>query len=369
MTPKAIPICFLYLVCFTLACQKSANKAESSPKSAEQDTLQPSISRIAFGSCGHEDEAQPILSLAAQKDPDLFLFLGDNMYGDTYQMDTLRAKYKKLGEIPDFVRLKATCPLLATWDDHDYGWNDSGRHYPKKQESKNIFLDFWEIPKSDERHQRPGIYQSYEYPVQGRVLQIIFLDMRTFRDDLRAYSGEAIDKEAFFYNPDYFPHPEDSDSTLLGNAQWQWLEEELQKPADLRLIASSTQFGITWNGYEAWANFPGEQKKMLDLIRQTQAEGVLFLSGDVHYAELSKLEAEGLYPIYDFTSSGITSTWEFATPNDHRVAGPIMENHFGWLEIDWAEADPRILMEVWDVENQVRVHQEIRLSDLQFPQK
>jgi alkaline phosphatase D len=108
---------------------------------------------------------------------------------------------------------------------------------------------------------------------------------------------------------------------LLGAEQWLWLEAELAKPADLRLICSGSQFSIEYNGYEAWANFPYEQKRMLELIKKARANGVIFLTGDVHYAEISKLEEPGLYPIYDVTASGITSTWDFATLNKNRIEG------------------------------------------------
>jgi alkaline phosphatase D len=105
---------------------------------------------------------------------------------------------------------------------------------------------------------------------------------------------------------------------------------------------------------------------MTDLIKETRAEGVLFISGDVHYAEISRFSAEGLYPIYDVTSSGITSTWEFATPNDNRIDGPVMENNFGLVTIDWKETDPSITMEIHDVHGKIRISRTIRLSELKF---
>ncbi|MEL6852638.1 MAG: alkaline phosphatase D family protein, partial [Bacteroidota bacterium] len=129
-------------------------------------------------------------------------------------------------------------------------------------------------------------------------------------------------------------------------------------------VATSTQFGITWNGYEAWANLPHERQRFLDLIKKTQANGVMFISGDVHYAEVSRLEEEGLYPLYDITSSGITSTWHFATPNDNRVEGPVMENHYGRIDINWEAEDPEILVRVTDVEENERIRRTIKLSEI-----
>ena len=214
--------------------------------------------KIAFGSCGHETDPLPVFNQVVDHQPDVFIFLGDNIYGDTYDMDTLRAKYGKLADKSSYQNLKSNIPILATWDDHDFGWNDSGRHYPFKEESKQIFMDFFDEPKDSERRGRPGIYQSYFYDVGRLKIQIILLDTRTFRDDLRKYDGEKSGESRYFYGLDYYPY-EISDSTLLGEIQWEWLESELQKEADVRIVGSSTQFGIEYNGYEAWANYPHEQ--------------------------------------------------------------------------------------------------------------
>lgn len=319
---------------------------------------------IAFGSCGREWQELPIFYNIAAKEPDLFLFLGDNIYGDTKVMDTLRAKYQRLGNKASYQKLKASTPIIATWDDHDFGWNDSGREYKFKEESKEIFMEFFEEPANSSRRDHEGIYHSYEYAYGSKKLQIILLDGRTFRDQLKPYAGEFDeDRRYSFYGNDYSPI-RSPDSTLLGTAQWAWLEEELKKPADIRLIGSGTQFSIEWNGYEAWANFPHEQKRMLDVIKKTKANGVIFLSGDVHYSEISKLETD-FYPIYDFTSSGLSSTWHFATPNKNRIEGPIMDNHFGLVTIDWND-NPTIKMETWDISDNQRIEYIIGLDEISF---
>lgn len=323
------------------------------------------ISKIAFGSCAQQTRPQPIYDVVRKHQPDAFIFLGDNIYGDTYDMQVLRNKYQQLADKKEFQQLVAQVPVLATWDDHDYGWNDSGRHYSKKDSSQQIFLDFWKVPAQDERRKRPGIYTSKMYVQEGKKLQVILLDTRYFRDDLRTYRGELHRESRYFYPLDYYPH-QTNDSTLLGATQWAWLEEQLKVPADLRIIATSTQFGIEYNGYEAWANFPHERERMVNLIKKTKANGVMFISGDVHYAEISKYEAPGCYPLYDVTSSGITSTWYFATPNAHRIEGPVMENHFGLISIDWKQKDPAITMEIIDIKENQRIEHTVRLSQLSF---
>lgn len=326
---------------------------------------QKNISKIAFGSCAHENHPLPIFDLVVKHKPDLFVFLGDNIYGDTKKMDTLQAKYNLLAAKPSFQNLKKNVPIIATWDDHDYGWNDIGRHYPFKAESKEIFLNFFNEPKDSERRKHEGVYTSYSYETHGKKLQIILLDNRTFRDDYRKYKGEVANDKRYFYELDFYPQ-QDPDSTYLGAKQWKWLEEELKKPADIRLIGSGSQYSIEYNGYEGWPNFPLEQKRFLDLIKKTKANGVLFLTGDVHYAEISKLTPPDLYPIYDITASGLSSRWHFATPNNNRIEGPIMENHFGLLTIDWKKKIPKIKMEIWDINDNQRIEYTIGLDEISF---
>ncbi|UJH68545.1 alkaline phosphatase D family protein [Allomuricauda sp. SCSIO 65647] len=352
MKTKLAVACISFLVLYSCA---DSTKAKTDFKTT----------KIAFGSCGHEDHPLPIFNTVTEHSPDMFIFLGDNIYGDTKEMDTLRAKYQLLGAKPSYKNLKSQVPILATWDDHDYGWNDIGKSYPYKEESKQIFLDFFEEPESSQRREHKGIYHSYLYDYGDNTLQIILLDGRTFRDDLKPYGGEFDHDDRYdFYKKDYAPHTE-ATPTLLGEEQWNWLEKELQVPSDIKIIGSGTQFGIEWNGYEAWANFPHERKRMLDLIKSTKASGVLFISGDVHYSEISKLETD-FYPIFDFTSSGLSSTWKFAAPNNNRIEGPIMDNHFGLITIQWNDGNTEIIMETWDIHDNQRIEYTVPLKSIQF---
>ena len=352
MTQKNRVTCYFIILIGLIAC-KPSNKQTNE------------IFKIAFGSCASEEHDLPIFNTVVNHQPDLFIFLGDNIYGDTDNMDTLKTKYQRLGNKSSFQNLKSSTPIIATWDDHDYGLNDAGKEYLFKKQSKEIFLSFFDEPQSSPRRTHEGIYHSYAYKIGPKKLQIILLDIRTFRDRLKPYNGEFDNDSRYdFYDKDYAPFIS-ADSTLLGEEQWQWLEKELLNQADIRLIGSGTQFGIEWNGYEAWANFPHEQQRMLNLIEKTKANGALFLTGDVHYSEISKLKTS-FYPIYDFTSSGLSSTWKFATPNKNRIEGPIMDNHFGLLTIDGNEEDPKIKMETWDINNNQRIDFTINLSEISF---
>src|ERR1700754_3659142 len=90
------------------------------------------LTRIAFGSCADAAKPQPIWDADLAAEPDLFVFLGDNVYLDTRDPEVMRRKYAQLAAQPGFQRLKATTPILAIWDDHDFGENDAGVEYPMK---------------------------------------------------------------------------------------------------------------------------------------------------------------------------------------------------------------------------------------------
>lgn len=317
----------------------------------------PQISRIAFGSCSHQDKDQPILWKVADKDPDLFIYLGDNIYGDTEDMAILREKYGDLGAKPEFQNLRETAEIQAVWDDHDYGINDGGRHYPKKAESKAIFLDFWKEPETSTRFKHEGIYHSIFYGQGENRLQLILLDTRTFRDDLiwREKGDEGT-------KHDYKPNPS-PDSTMLGEAQWAWLEQQFNKPAAVRLIATSTQFSHQYNGYESWTNVPHEQQRMIDLIAKTNANGVIFISGDVHWGELSARPTKA-YTLYDVTSSGLTQRWGSTEPNRYRIGRVIRKNNFGMIEIDWEAR--KMHLQLYNKKGKRKVGHWVKFSELGF---
>ncbi len=315
--------------------------------------------KIAFGSCAHQDKDQPLLSLIAKQQPNLFIYLGDNIYGDTRDMNVLKSKYAKLAAKPEFQELNNSTKILSVWDDHDYGENDKGRHYPFKKESKEIFMDFWKIAPDSDRRKHDGIY-GVEYVQMGsKKLQIILLDTRTFRDDLTHNKPKNPS-----YKNDYIPN-QSKDSTLLGAAQWKWLEKELMQAADVRIIASSLQFGHEYNGYESWTNLPQEHAKFIDLISSTKANGVVFISGDVHWGEISKMNTNSTYPLYDVTSSGITQTWYSTESNSNRVGPVVTQNNYGIIEIFNQQEDPTIQFNLFDNEGVV-VNHSIRLSEISF---
>ncbi|MFO0841136.1 MAG: alkaline phosphatase D family protein [Gemmataceae bacterium] len=319
------------------------------------------LSRIAFGSCVHQDKEQPVWEAIAKQRPELLLMLGDNIYADTQDIEAMRAKYAKLAAQPGYRRLREACPMMATWDDHDFGGEDAGSEYPKKKESQEAFLDFFQVPKDAAIRKQEGIYTSAVYGPEGKRVQVILLDTRYHRSPLKKDLKLPRNKGQ------YVPNTDDG-ATMLGEAQWRWLDGELRKPAEVRLLCSSVQVIAEDHGFEKWMNLPRERARLYRLIRDAKAGGVIVLSGDRHLAELSAMDAGVGYTLYDLTSSGLNQANRRFRPlevNRHRVATMDRGNNFGVVRIDWDKKDPQITLEIRDEDGDVTIGHKLPLSQLQ----
>ncbi len=316
------------------------------------------LRRILFGSCLKEAEASPIFGSILARKPELFLFLGDNIYADTSDMSVMRVKYDVLAATPKFAELMKVCPVHATWDDHDYGVNDGGADYEKRDEAQKIFVDFWGDAADSPRRSRPGVYEAKIYGEEGTRVQVIMLDTRYFRGPLK--KGEKRVGGVYYPN-------EDKGVTMLGEAQWVWLEEELQKPAEVRLLVSSIQCVSEASGHETWSNLPHERQRLFDLIGKTKANGVVILSGDRHWAELSVAREPVPYPIYDLTSSSFNQIHERGTPTENRYRESPKTWHrenFGEVAIDWKGEETVVNLFVRDLEGKVVIERVVPLREL-----
>ncbi len=316
------------------------------------------LSRILFGSCLKESEASPIFETILAHEPGLFLFLGDNIYADTSDMAVMQAKYDVLEGTPKFAELMKTCPVHATWDDHDYGLNDAGADYEKRDEAQKIFVDFWGDAPDSPRRTRPGIYEAKIYGAEGSRVQVIMLDTRYFRGPLK--KGEKRVGGVYYPN-------DDKNVTMLGEAQWAWLEEELKKPAEVRLLVSSIQCVSEASGQETWANLPHERQRLFDLIGKTKANGVVILSGDRHWAELSVAREGVPYPLYDLTSSSFNQIHPRGTPTENRYRESPRTWHrenFGEVAIDWKGENIVVNLLVRDLEGNVVIERAVPLREL-----
>ncbi|MEE2689621.1 MAG: alkaline phosphatase D family protein [Pseudomonadota bacterium] len=331
------------------------------------DPIQP-LTRIAFGSCLRQNRPQPIWPRILGTAPDLFVHLGDNIYGDTENLSELKFKYARLWGDPGYRMLRRRVPVVATWDDHDFGRNNAGREFPAKAASKQVFCDFFGEPASSERRVRDGgIFTSYVFGPEGRRVQLLMLDVRYDRSPLvKVPPEQRADRRA--RSMGYYRPNTDPNARILGADQWTWLEGELLKPAELRLIASGTRVLAEETGHEEWANFPRERQRLFDLIRRTKANGVLFVSGDPHFSEYSQIaDSEVPYPLWEMTSSALNQYNRRIRRNIRRVSGPYGEPNFGLIEILWAGRKSKVVFSTRNLNGMEVLRQEVAVEALKNP--
>ena len=242
--------------------------------------------KIGIGSCLDQDFPQPIWQPIEEENLDYFIFLGDNVYGDSifenlYKMKRAYSKQKKL--LPDFLD---QTDIFAIWDDHDYGKNDGGSDYKYKKLAENLFLDFWNVPINDVRRSREGIYFSENKVFFNKKYKLIFLDTRYFRSQLKGKKGS-------------YQKNNDESATILGKEQWTWLEKELDSNFDYLFIFSSIQIIPEDHGFEKWSNFPNDRTKLLKILEKYKDRTILF-SGDRHRSGIYKRNG-----IVEITSSSM----------------------------------------------------------------
>lgn len=316
-------------------------KKVSMPEAGQNPALAPAtmLTRIAFGSCNHQSAPQHMWAQIAAQNPQLFLMIGDNVYGDNgwdadAGLESLRSAYALQASHPEFAGFRAKFPMMATWDDHDFGLNDAGGNFPMRRWGEELFETFW--GSSDAVRARPGVYDSSITGPEGKRVQVILLDTRFFRSDLKRMAWSKDRPPLGGYLPD-----DSAEKTVLGAEQWAWLEQELAKPADVRILVSSTQVITQAHQFEGWTNFPAERAKLLDMLAGREDSGLLILSGDRHAAGVYKTEHKG-ETMWELTSSSLNLTFgtdiERATarePDDARVTPFFPIENYGLVDIDW----------------------------------
>ncbi|KAJ0402774.1 hypothetical protein P43SY_009718 [Pythium insidiosum] len=235
------------------------------------------LQRIGFGSCNDQGMEQPLWPVISQHRPEIWVWMGDNIYGDIRQRDepkqyfppklfheappeVLRRRYAKQLSYPEYQAFVNVTPMIGIWDDHDFGINDGHKGYTYREQSQQIFLDYFNEP----------------------------LDYH--RDEYKQHDGD-----------------------FLGERQWQWLERELlTSTAAFNVIVSGIQIlpADRFFGAESWSRFPHQRERLLELILRSQAKGVILLSGDVHFAEINQVICgDGKATLTEMTSSGMTHSW------------------------------------------------------------
>ncbi len=314
---------------------------------------------FSFGSC-NKFRANPnpeIFLNISHQNPDVWTWVGDIAY--------LPAKVDIAGVVKGFnesknsasyTHLRTKTTVIGTWDDHDYGENDGDKNYKDKEQVKQLYLDFLDEPADSPRRSRDGVYESY-YLGKEKKVKIILLDVRYNKDARFSFKND-----------------------MLGENQWKWLEEEFaNNTATFTLIASGSQVLVDDRIFpEHW--YRQSRERLIGLIRKYKTSGVMFLSGDVHYAEFMKhpCPARIGYNLYEFTSSGLTHYVSQYIPfggqlfNElftHTFNDPsqrFMDKNFGIIKFDFEGEEPKAVMMIKNSHGTTMLEKEIKYEEVKF---
>ncbi|MBN4081624.1 alkaline phosphatase family protein [bacterium AH-315-C07] len=299
-----------------------------------------------------------IFSIMNATASDFMVWLGDNVYlreHDVESAEWIGYRYNHVRKQKSIQEFLASRPHYAIWDDHDFGLNDADSTFHLRESSLEWFKKYWSN-RSYGEPDNPGIY----FTLTFQDVQLFLLDNRYYRspNDL----------------PDSLDGIPNSKKHHFGKKQLQWLEKELtNSTATFKLIISGNQFLKKRSDFEFLRQFPYEYQRIINMIRENKVEGVLFVSGDKHYTELIKVEHQDLYPLYDFTSSPLTST-PFHTVSkfrdyidEERVEGTMLiEQNFGKILVSGTKGRRRLLIETIDKDGTTRWSYQLHEKDLKF---
>ena len=319
------------------------------------------IFKISCGSCLTQEKDQPIWKSILKEKSDVFIFMGDNVYGDNKKnshLNLLKKAYKKQKIKIPFKKLQETNEIFSIWDDHDYGKNDGGKEFENKKEAKELFLKFWDIPSDDERRNREGLYFSKKRNTEIGVIQFIFLDTRYFRSALKPTDKKWAPKKEK-YMADY-----NSKKTYLGDKQWNWLKRAFKEKSDIKILISSIQVLAEGHGFEKWGNLPLEKRRLYNLIDENDINKLIILSGDRHRAGIYKDRTKNGNELYELTSSSLNlaagklfKAVEEAGPN--RIGPTYLMENYGTIEIN---NDKNMILSIKDLNQQIQNEIKIDLS-------
>jgi alkaline phosphatase D len=317
---------------------------------------------IAIGSCHYLANPNPvfrgsggdyqIFDAIAAKRPDLMLWLGDNLYlqsPDFVDPSSMAARYRQVRSFAPMQPLLTATSHLAIVDDHDIGPNDVDGSYVLKGESLKLFQRYWPNPS----YGLPGVAGAFGWARLGDV-EFFLLDDRYYR----------------------FPnhYPDVPEKTMFGAAQFEWLKQALlSSRARIKIVAGGSQFWNRASRFEGLYQFPQEQQRLSDWLLRQKIDGVVFVSGDRHFGELLKIERAGAYPLYEYTSSPLTSGAVVNIDASERnnpdvVPGTLQgKRQFGLIRVSGPGTDRKVALEAYDSDGALLWRHEINANDLRFP--
>jgi alkaline phosphatase D len=320
----------------------------------------PPAFKFAFGSCNYVNETEvdrpgtpyggehQIFNSILQKKPDFMLWAGDNTYLREVDWDTrsgIMHRYTHSRKLPEVQALLGGSHHYAIWDDHEYGPNDADRGYYLKNTTLEAFKLFWANP-------------NYIFDNQAITGTFNWADVQFFLIDDR-----------------WFRTPKDlrvGEKEMLGKMQMQWLIDALaasEAPFKFVVVGGQVINSMDDPRLETYSYFSEERNQLLQAIRDNRIPGVIFLSGDRHHTELSKMERAGTYPLYDVTVSPLTagSVGDRALneKNIFRVPNTYYgQRNFATFEVSGPRKERVLNITIWNVEGKEVWKQEIKAVDL-----
>ena len=316
--------------------------------------------KFVIGSCSYINEPKfdrpgkpygsnfEIFNSINKKNPDFMLWLGDNTYlrePDWNSRTGFIKRYSHTRAFPELQPLLASTHHYATWDDHDYGPNNSDGSFWLKETASEIFKLFWGNPNYNLTG-KGGITGFFQWS----DLDFFLLDNRYHRTANNNLTGNR---------------------QMLGKDQIDWLINALSfSQASFKFVAVGGQVISNGAVYENYATYPDERKYLLDKIREAKIEGVIFLDGDRHHTILSKMqETKNVYPLYDLTCSSLTA----GVNNDNEPYNSfkleetfVNVNNFGMLNVTGPTNDRELTIQIFDKDGKELWIKSIKANDLKY---
>ena len=315
---------------------------------------------VAIGSCAYVNDqySRPgppwggefwIYDAIAAKNPDLMVWMGDNVYfrePEWTSLEGMSGRYRAYRAAPELRKLLRAAAHVAIWDDHDFGPNDSDGSFPLKESALEAHKRYWPNPS----HGLPGVPGVFGLVTWGDA-DFFLLDNRFYR-----------------YPNRYPPTPE---KAMFGRGQLEWLKQALvASRATFKVIVAGGQLWNSRNKYESFFNYPAEQRALAEWLLERKVEGVLFLSGDRHFTELLRLERPGTYALHEFTSSPLTAGPFREAPAEERehpslVPGTfVTERSFGMLRFAGPRRERTVTLEAYGSDGRLLWQHRIAAAEL-----
>jgi alkaline phosphatase D len=260
--------------------------------------------------------------------PDFMVWLGDNTYLRETDWDSPTGYYKRYTHtrsLKELQPLLANTHQYATWDDHDYGPNDSDRTWRLKQVAKDHFDRFWLNPP-------------FSAIPQGGVTNMF----------------QWADCDFFLLDDRWYKSPNSMPGTVLGREQIDWLKGVLlESKAPFKFVCLGVMFLSTAANKENMVRAaPDEREELIRFIQDNEIEGVIFLTGDRHFAEFSALKEHHKVPIYDFTTSPLTAGFSSRYLDEKNELmerdSRISKRNFGLIKVTGPEKSRQVQLFVMD---------------------